>query len=59
MKLDLDATNVREVEITREQARAYFDGKSLPEELETALDYAQGEAGNHSPQWIVIKISRG
>jgi len=58
MKLDLDAANVREVEITREEARAYFDAGELPDEVETALDEAQGAANlPGATQYLVIKIT--
>jgi hypothetical protein len=32
------------VTVTAGQLRAYFDGEEIPEELETALDSAQGNA---------------
>lgn len=56
MKLDLDAENVREVEMTRGEARAYFHTGSLTAKFDLELDLAQGEVPEHNPQYVVIKI---
>lgn len=55
--LNLDDPNVSEIEITREDAREYFRDGILPEEVEIALDKAQGDASRASPQYLVIKIN--
>lgn len=56
-KLDLDAGNVREIDVSHDDLRGYLYGKSLPEELETALDSALGDASQASPQYVVIRIA--
>ena len=47
-------------DITVEEARAYFDGKGLPDELEMALDEAQGlvHTDSVSEAFVVIVISK-
>jgi hypothetical protein len=56
--LNLNNDNVQEVEITRREARAYFDGEDLPENISDALDVAQGNVGHKGiDQYVVIKIT--
>lgn len=48
--------NAQELLIDRDTIRRYFDGDAI-DELETALDKAQGDVGiTGSAQFIVIKI---
>lgn len=45
------------VEITRAQARAYTDGKELPDTFLEAMDSAQGEADEEGKiSYVVIAI---
>lgn len=48
------ADDVQLVTITREQARAYFDGSGLPEEAESALDLAQAEAETGTAVLVLV-----
>jgi hypothetical protein len=57
VKLNLDDDNVREVEVTRAEIRAFFEGKDFPDDLINSLDNAQGDAQNSLPQYVVIKIN--
>lgn len=60
MKLDLYGLNVELVEMTRKEARDYFDLPGFPEDcdFDNALDEAQGKVGTDgAPQYLVIKIS--
>ena len=56
MKLNLDDTNVNEVEVTREQVRRYFDNGDLTDEVELAFDTAQGACQDEASQYLVVKI---
>ena len=64
MKLDLDNSNVKEVEVTVQEIRDFIDGKDSPglssDIIDTWLDEAQGEvfSSAESVYYLVIKVTK-
>lgn len=62
MKLDLDNSNVKEVEVTTKQVRDYFNGADDDDQLivkmDTWLDEAQGAVftDQEKEYYLVIKV---
>lgn len=55
LRIGYDASDdVQIVRMTRQQARAYFDGEPLPESFDTGLDLAQAEAATMNAIVVII-----
>lgn len=58
LELEGDGTNIKEVEVTRQEVRDYFDADGhMPEGIDDALDQAQGDAKNDGVQYVIIKVT--
>lgn len=57
--IDLEADNVTFLEVSKSDARDWLDGNGVDfnEELETAIDGAQGDCTEETPCYVVIKVA--
>jgi hypothetical protein len=64
MKLDLDGTNVKEIDVTVQEVREYLDGIDGPnlseDQITFHFDEAQGDvhSGKEPEYYIVFKVTK-